>query len=127
MRAAHILPFCLIACTGTPVEGTLPEGIYGSPDLGLTIDASGDASFVRSCGVGELGVVSVKDGTLDADFLWVVTGGDPMPDTATYEGAPARVSAQVTTTRVWGTIDSGGELQDIDLDWGERPTYFECP
>ena len=108
MRAAYILAFGLVfalaACTGEPVVGTLPEGIYGSPDLGLSIDATGDAVF-----------------------LWVVTGGAAIPDTADYEGAPATVNAQVTTTRVWGTIDSGGEIQDIDLDWGEQPTYFECP
>ena len=131
MRAAYILAFGLVfalaACTGEPVVGTLPEGIYGSPDLGLSIDATGDAVFVRSCGAGDLGVVTVTDGTLNADFLWVVTGGAAIPDTADYEGTPATVNAQVTTTRVWGTIDSGGEIQDIDLDWGEQPTYFECP
>lgn len=127
MRAALILPFCLLACVGEPVDGTLPEGIYGSPDLALEIDATGAATFVRSCYVGELGVVTVKDGTLNATFDWVLIGGDAQPDTAEPYTEPATLAASVTTTRLWGTLETASGTQDIDLDWDEQPTYFECP
>jgi hypothetical protein len=114
----------LIAC-GAPVEGRLPEGIYGSPDLGLRVDADGAATFERSCWRGELGVVDASDGTLNTAFDWVRTGGDPAetgeaPTPATFDGT-------VTTSRVKGTLASDGEEQAIVLEWGFEPTYFECP
>ena len=123
----RILPFFLLLACGAPIDGTLPEGVYGSPDLALRIDGGGDATFERSCGQGELGVVTVSSGSLQADFAWIVTGGDPDTDTASDEGTPATVDATVTTTRLKGTIESAGETDDIDLRWGEEPTYFECP
>jgi len=115
-----------LAC-GTPIDGALPEGIYGSPDIGLRVDASGNAVFERSCGRGDLGVVTVKEGSLNADFRWVVTGGAPPLDTGADAGTPASVSAQVSDTKIEGEIQSNGDTQEIRLNLGEEPTYFECP
>ena len=53
------------------------------------------------------------------------TGGDP-PDSAEAP-TPATLSATVTETRIVGTITSEGDVTDIDLTFGEEPTYFECP
>lgn len=115
----------LFACNAAPVDGMLPEGIYGSPDLGLRVDANGGAVFERSCGRGDLGVVAVTAGHFDADFAWIVTGGAP-PDSGDT-GTPATVSADVTATKLTGTITSAGDTQDLDLTFGFEPTYFECP
>lgn len=129
MRAvlAILVTLSLSACSGEPIDGHLPEGVYGSPDLELRIDASGDAHFARSCGVGELGVVTVTDGALDLDFDWVVTGGDPVQDTGEPSGTPAHLDAQVNSARLWGSLESAGSTQEIDLRWGEEGTWFECP
>lgn len=51
----------LLTSCASPVSGSLPEGVYGSPDLALRVDGTGDAVFERSCGRGELGVVDVAD------------------------------------------------------------------
>lgn len=113
-----------LACAGTPVDGTLPEGVYGSPDLALRVDADGVATFERSCWRGELGAIKATDGVLAADFDWELIGGDP---SGVGETSPASLDATVSTTRIEGTLDEGGEVQDIALSWGEEPTYFECP
>ena len=116
----------VLAC-GTPIDGTLPEGIYGSPDIGLRVDASGHAVFERSCGRGDLGVVSVQEGSLNANFRWVVTGGAPPLDTGADAGTPASVTAEVSETKIEGEIQSNGDIQELHLNFGEEPTYFECP
>ena len=120
-----LLPFFL-ACAG-PISGNLPEGIYGSPDLGLRVDATGGAVFERSCGRGDLGVVSVTDGAFEGDFAWVVTGGAGPLDTGPNAGTPATVIADVTAQKITGSIESGGATEMISLSFGQEPTYFECP
>lgn len=123
----RLLLLVLLSGCASPVIGQLPEGIYGSPDLGLRVDASGAATFERSCGRGDLGVVDVVDGAFDVAFRWVVTGGDPPLDTGEDAGTPATVSATASTRRIEGTIESAGSTEAIDLHFGEEPTYFECP
>jgi len=113
-----------LACVGTPLDGPLPEGVYGSADLALRIDPDGSATFERSCWRGELGVVKATDGALVVDFDWERIGGDPE---GVGETSPASLDATVTTTRLYGTLNNAGEVQDISLTWGEEPTYFECP
>ena len=127
MRLALFLPLCLLACTGTPVEGALPEGIYGSPDLVLTVDASGAAALARSCYAGDLGTPSAASGELHVDFEWLLIGGDPGPDSAEPYSSPATLDATATTTLISGTITAEGEVTDIELRFGEQPTYYECP
>ena len=117
--------FLLLTACGTPVSGTLPEGIYGSPDIGLRVDATGNAVFEKSCHRGDLGVVSVVDGAIDASFEWERTGGDP-PDSA-EPGIPATLEATATDMAIVGTITSEGEGTDVNLHFGQEPTYFECP
>ena len=115
----------LLTACGTPVEGALPEGIYGSPDIGLRVDATGNAVFEKSCFRGDLGVVTVVDGAIDAPFEWERTGGDP-PDSA-EPAIPATLTANATSTRISGSIVSDGETTNVNLHVGQEPTYFECP
>ena len=119
--------FALLSACGTPVVGALPEGVYGSPDIGLRVDATGRAVFERSCYQGDLGIVDVVDGSFVAEFRGVRTGGDPPLDTGADAGTPATVDATASTTLIEGTITSEGDEQDLHLVFGREPTYFECP
>lgn len=114
--------------TGTPYNGTLSAGTFGSPDLGLDVGARDVGQLRRSCWAGDLGTPVVQDGSLHVEFDWVRNGGAP-PDSGGWEHDPAVLDATVTTEAIDGTLTSdwSPDPQAIHLVLGEETTYFECP
>jgi hypothetical protein len=115
----------LLAACATPVDGVLPTGVWGSPDLAVRVDAAGAATIERSCGQGDLGTPGVVDGALHLDFEWFVTGG--APDSGEPVGTPTTLDATVTARRIIGTLSDDDGSTDVKLVFGEEPTFFECP
>lgn len=121
-----LLIAAFLAACAQPVDGPLPEGVWGAEDLKLTVSADGHATMERTCSSADLGSPSAVDDVLHVEFEWLLSPGD-QPDSGTDFTTDAVLDATIDVHRVSGTMTESGQTTDVELVAGVDTTFYACP